>query len=188
MGWRCLHQQPQHQRQQPGPCNHHHCYTYTTKPHLLHRPCSPNHPSWFLGSHAPLLPRGGEGESSARSPPFPRGYLWFFGLSAGSLRCIGYLCCPSRACVRLSVCAHLFWRNHPPTTLIFNKDPPPSSSQHDRRRRQSRQHSFSSSPGRAVCWRRRRRRRKKEGGEEEEKKYTVCTQCLLLHDVQYLSI
>ena len=33
---------------------------------------------------------GGEGESFARSPPFPRGYLWFFGLSAGSLRCIGY--------------------------------------------------------------------------------------------------
>ena len=23
----------------------------------------------------------------------------------------------------LSVCAHLFWRNHQPTTLIFNKDP-----------------------------------------------------------------
>ena len=116
---------------------------------------------WFcfciIGGIPPLyrlLPRGGEGESSARSPPFPRGYLWFFGLSAGSLRCIGYLCCPSRACVCLSVCAHLFWRNHPPTTLIFNKDPPPSSSQHDRRRSQSRQHSFSSFPGRAVCCRR----------------------------------
>ena len=67
---------------------------YTAK-HHTYRPCSPNRPSWFLGSHAPLLPRGGEGESSARSPPFPRGYLWFFGLSAGSLRCIGYLSCPS---------------------------------------------------------------------------------------------
>ena len=96
---------------------------------------------------------------------------------------MGYLSCPSRA----SVCAHLFWRNHPPTTLIFNKDPPPSSSQHDRRRRQSRQHSFSSSPGRAVCCR--RRRRKKEGGEEE-KKYTVCN-AFFLHMCtvsQYLSL
>ena len=51
-----------------------------------------------LAKKKELLPRGGEGESFARSPPFPRGYLWFFGLSAGSLRCIGYLCCPSRAC------------------------------------------------------------------------------------------
>ena len=25
--------------------------------------------------------------------------------------------------MRLSVCPHLFWRNHQPTTLIFNKDP-----------------------------------------------------------------
>ena len=119
--------------------------------HHTYRPCSPNRPSWFLGSHAPLLPRrregessarslpfpkgyiwffgllgggpplyrllprGGEGESSARSPPFPKGCICFFGLSAGSLRCIGYLSCPSRV--------HLFWRNHQPTTLIFNKDP-----------------------------------------------------------------
>ena len=29
---------------------------------------------------------------------------------------MGYLCCPS-------VCSHLFWRNHQPSTLIFNKDP-----------------------------------------------------------------
>ena len=54
--------------------------------HHTYRPCSPNRPSWFLGSHAPL-----------------------FVLSVPS----------ERACVR----GHLFWRNHQPTTLIFNKDP-----------------------------------------------------------------
>ena len=52
-----------------------------------------------------LLPRGGEGESSARTPLFPkRVYLLvLFILSAGALRCMGYLSCPSRACVRASV-------------------------------------------------------------------------------------
>ena len=40
---------------------------------------------------APLLPRGGEGESSARTPLFPkRVNFGSFVLSAGSLRCIGY--------------------------------------------------------------------------------------------------
>ena len=139
-------------------------------------------PLVVLGLPRPFITTRGGGGELCSNPSFPQE-----GIPFGSFHIIGgipplyRLICPVRP--------HLFWRNHPPTTLIFNKDPPPSSSQHDRRRRQSRQHSFSSSPGRAVCWRRRRRRRKKEGGEEEEKKYTVCTQCLLLHDVQqYLSI
>ena len=64
---------------------------------------------WVIGGIPPLyrlLPRGGEGESSARTPLFPKrvNFGSAFVLSAGSLRCIGYLSCPSRACVRLSVC------------------------------------------------------------------------------------
>ena len=147
------------------------------------------------GSWAPTplyYHEGGRGRALLDPLLSQGGIFGSLGYWAAGLRCIGYLSCPSvRASVRASVRVHLFWRNHQPTTLIFNKDPPPSSSsssQHDRRRRQSRQHSFSSSPGRAVCWTR-RRRRKKEGGEEEEKKYTVCTQCLLLQMYsQYLSI
>ena len=139
------------------------------------------------GSWAPTplyYHEGGRGRALLDPLLSQGGIFGSLGYWAAGLRCMGYLCCPCVPSERV----HLFWRNHQPTTLIFNKDPPPSSSsQHDRRRRrQSRQHSFSSSPGRAVCCR--RRRRKKEGGEEEEKKYTVCTQCLLLHDVQYLSI
>ena len=53
-------------------------------------------------AHAPLLPRGGEGESSARSPPFPRGYIWFFGLLGGGpplYRLFVLSVRPERACV-----------------------------------------------------------------------------------------
>ena len=104
------------------------------------------------GSWAPTplyYHEGGRGRALLDPLLSQGGIFGSLGYWAAGLRCIGYLSCPSRASVRLCVCAHLFWRNHPPTTLIFNKDPPPSSSQHDRRRRQSRQHSFSSSPGRA---------------------------------------
>ena len=47
----------------------------------------------------PLLPRGGEGESFARSPPFPRGYIWFFGLLGGGPPLYRLFVLSERACV-----------------------------------------------------------------------------------------
>ena len=82
-----------------------------------------------------ITTRGGGGELCS-NPSFPQE-----GIPFGSFHIIGgiaplyRLICPVRACVCLSVCAHLFWRNHPPTTLIFNKDPCGAEEEGGRRRR-----------------------------------------------------
>ena len=57
---------------------------------------------------AMLLPRGGEGESSARSPPFPRGYLWFFGLLGGGPPLYRLFVLSERACERACERASVF--------------------------------------------------------------------------------
>ena len=51
--------------------------------------------SWFLGSHAPFLPRGGRGRALLDPLLSQGGIFGSLGYWAAGLRCIGYLSCPS---------------------------------------------------------------------------------------------
>ena len=79
-----------------------------------------------------LLPRGGEGESSARSPLFPkRVYFWFFCIMGGGPPLLA----------------------RPPANdpHILIKTSPTTTTQQKKKTEEKQHSSFSSSPGRAGC-------------------------------------
>ena len=96
-------------------------------------------------AHAPLLPRGGEGESCARTPLFPRGFLLlgYRQTASGTLLFV--------PCVRVSVRAHTFLPHQQ-----HHHQHPPAGGGGRRRRRPATNNTTASQPT--------RRRRRGGGG------------------------